>query len=246
MTQATELLKLVQGFVEHKAIDKPKMQQLVPPVIVSLAAHCECHGVVKELLECVERLESSKRKTQGLFKKQVGLGDLLAVFVKGVCLSACFFGTSVCSFFFHVWCASCLCSIFVSYMHVDVMASQQAVVFLILSTEKSLPEHCRFSRAASSVFVAPSFPKLSGIAVASMFLHPQIYQVCRSLSVRVWVRWSGTCCASSASPLRKNLRMRSCSPLFSYVCAQPCETTTLPESCGVLRAGVWRRALVHR
>jgi len=69
--EADGVLTLVRRLLEHKAIDKPKMQQLVPPVILAATEMCECPGVVKELLENLASVENAKKKTQGLLKKQV-------------------------------------------------------------------------------------------------------------------------------------------------------------------------------
>eukprot|EP00929_Paragymnodinium_shiwhaense_P046934 TRINITY_DN23854_c0_g2_i2.p1 TRINITY_DN23854_c0_g2~~TRINITY_DN23854_c0_g2_i2.p1 ORF type:complete len:1766 (+),score=482.27 TRINITY_DN23854_c0_g2_i2:61-5298(+) len=71
-SHAEELLPVVvRGLLEHKAIDKPKLQQLVPPIILLVAEICECPAVMKETLACLEGLENAKKKTQGFFKKQV-------------------------------------------------------------------------------------------------------------------------------------------------------------------------------
>jgi hypothetical protein len=69
--QAADVLPLVRKLIMHKAIDKPKMQQLVPPVILSAAEICEGPTVVKEILDCLSDIESAKKKVQGFFKKQV-------------------------------------------------------------------------------------------------------------------------------------------------------------------------------
>mmetsp|Transcript_68772 Transcript_68772/g.128310 ORF Transcript_68772/g.128310 Transcript_68772/m.128310 type:complete len:1474 (+) Transcript_68772:58-4479(+) len=68
---AEEVLHWVRLLLEHKSIDKPKMQQLVPPVILSAAEISECPGIVKEILENITAVEGAKKKSQGLLKKQV-------------------------------------------------------------------------------------------------------------------------------------------------------------------------------
>eukprot|EP00927_Polykrikos_kofoidii_P048064 TRINITY_DN42298_c0_g1_i1.p1 TRINITY_DN42298_c0_g1~~TRINITY_DN42298_c0_g1_i1.p1 ORF type:complete len:1574 (+),score=246.40 TRINITY_DN42298_c0_g1_i1:385-4722(+) len=65
------LVRLMRSLVEHKSIDKPKMQQLVPPIVLIVAEICECSVVVKELIDIVGELEAAKKKTLGFFKKQV-------------------------------------------------------------------------------------------------------------------------------------------------------------------------------
>lgn len=67
----SHLLRLVRGLIEHKSIDKPKLQQLVPPIVMLVAEICECPVVLKEITECLAELEAAKKKTQGFFKKQV-------------------------------------------------------------------------------------------------------------------------------------------------------------------------------
>lgn len=69
--EASQVQPLVRKLIEHKAIDKPKMQLLVPPVVVLVTEICEGPVVLKEILECLSALESAKKKTQGFFKKQV-------------------------------------------------------------------------------------------------------------------------------------------------------------------------------
>eukprot|EP00930_Biecheleria_cincta_P087282 TRINITY_DN7652_c0_g3_i1.p1 TRINITY_DN7652_c0_g3~~TRINITY_DN7652_c0_g3_i1.p1 ORF type:complete len:1591 (-),score=303.38 TRINITY_DN7652_c0_g3_i1:114-4736(-) len=70
--RSSEMLPLVRKLTEHKAIDKPKMQQLAPEVVLLIAEICECPPVAKELIECLAELEQAKKKSQGFFKKQVG------------------------------------------------------------------------------------------------------------------------------------------------------------------------------
>ncbi|CAE8609079.1 unnamed protein product [Polarella glacialis] len=77
--RSDEVLILVRKLSEHKAIDKPKMQQLATTVIVIVAEICHCPVVLKELTECLAGLENAKKKTQGFFKKQV------AFMIKLVC-----------------------------------------------------------------------------------------------------------------------------------------------------------------
>jgi len=69
--EASQTLPIVRKLLEHKSIDKPKMQLLVPPVIVLVAEICEGPVVLKEMMDCLSALDSAKKKTQGFFKKQV-------------------------------------------------------------------------------------------------------------------------------------------------------------------------------
>jgi cytoskeleton-associated protein 5 len=69
--EASDALPLVRRLLEHKSIDKPKMQLLVPPVILAVAEICEGPAVIKEMLDCLTGLEDAKKKVQGFFKKQV-------------------------------------------------------------------------------------------------------------------------------------------------------------------------------
>lgn len=62
---------IIKLMLEHKTIDKPKLQQLSIPVVLSLAEICECPFIVKELIDFIEALENSKKKSLGVFKKQV-------------------------------------------------------------------------------------------------------------------------------------------------------------------------------
>jgi len=69
--EASHALPLVRGLIEHKAIDKPKLQSLGPPVVMLVAEICEVPNVLKEICDCLTKLENAKKKTQGFFKKQV-------------------------------------------------------------------------------------------------------------------------------------------------------------------------------
>jgi len=66
-----EVLRLVRALIEHKAIDKPKLQQLAPPIVLLVTEVCECPAVMKEILESVAEIEGAKKKTQGFLKKQI-------------------------------------------------------------------------------------------------------------------------------------------------------------------------------
>jgi len=66
-----EIRGLVRALIEHKTIDKPKMQQLAVQVITLVCEICECPAVVQEMSHSLTALENAKKKTLGFFKKQV-------------------------------------------------------------------------------------------------------------------------------------------------------------------------------
>lgn len=83
--RGSEVLPWVRKLSEHKTIDKPKMQQLAPTIILLIAEIAECPAVLKELTNCIADLESAKKKTAGFLKKQLAfiikmIGLLLADF----------------------------------------------------------------------------------------------------------------------------------------------------------------------
>jgi len=61
----------VRVLLEHKAIDKPKLQLLAPPVLLLCTELLGCDKVIKEAISCLEALEANKKKVQGVVKKQV-------------------------------------------------------------------------------------------------------------------------------------------------------------------------------
>jgi len=80
-----DVLPWVRKLAEHKSIDKPKMQQLAPVVVLLIAEIAECPAVLQELTTCLGSLEDAKKKNAGFVKKQVAfiiklIGNLLADF----------------------------------------------------------------------------------------------------------------------------------------------------------------------
>jgi len=69
----SDVMPLVRRLLEHKSIDKPKMQQLVPPVILLVTEIAECAPVVAEISACLSDLENAKKKVAGFYKKQVAV-----------------------------------------------------------------------------------------------------------------------------------------------------------------------------
>ncbi|CAK9085823.1 Protein MOR1 (Protein GEM1) (Protein MICROTUBULE ORGANIZATION 1) [Durusdinium trenchii] len=69
--EAKTVLPWVRKLTEHKAIDKPKMQQLAPSVVLLIAEIAECPAVLQELTNCLNELDDSKKKSTGFLKKQI-------------------------------------------------------------------------------------------------------------------------------------------------------------------------------
>lgn len=83
--RSKDVLPWVRKLAEHKSIDKPKMQQLAPAVILLIAEIAECPAVLQELTNCLSDLEDAKKKNAGFLKKQIAfiiklVGSLLADF----------------------------------------------------------------------------------------------------------------------------------------------------------------------